>query len=334
MRHVMLLILLLSCCSLTWANSNNQEQNNNSQSNMRYVENRHQALLNIADLFENTYLYPKRTELLVAKLRSQVKLIPQNGQRDLFEFSRQTERLIITSSQDKNIELVLSAQEQLIGGLGSQLDHKDKEVDVITAKLLEQHIGYLTVSGDHTSSQSLGILNHAMSKLADVEALIIDLTHAEQASIPLIQAMLSALLPHNLPIADAHLNQETFSLKTEPLSSQLDNRLEKIRSGRVPIYLLHSAFVSGPWELLGYTLKRLNKVTIIGQDTMGQNTLIKSVTVSDRLTLKVPFVRLTSPDTNDSWSDGISADISVDTESAQATAIRLANYYLTDNHTD
>lgn len=278
----------------------------------------HQAITNIANELEYTYIYPDKAKQLTEQLRSKLTLNKYHKDYDTLQFKRDIRALIVELTGDKNFEIVEHNSFQL-----SKTDVSEANFEQpITVKVLNNNIGYIQIAGALTNLEDKELVKSAMAQLANTSALIIDLRSAEQTTLALTQLFISYFIPNNTHIGNAHLNEETIALLTTETQE-----FDKFKQD-FPVYIVNSAFISGPWEFFSYTLKSFDKALLIGNDTMGHQYLTKQVKISDSLSLRVPYATITSPISNDTWQFGVSADVYQRSKNALEKAFQLAREHL------
>ncbi len=163
------------------------------------------------------------------------------------------------------------------------------------------------------------LLRRQLTFLADVDALIIDLRLAEEASLSFVLQLLSHVVP-----ADTPLMELKFNHRLETLTSSQTLGFAHLQT-EVPLYILTSSFVAGIWEFFCYSLQQLERANIIGEVTMGLSQLSKEVKVSDTTRLRMSYAEFSHPRTGESWhQEGVLPDYYFSGEAALNKARQLA----------
>lgn len=273
---------------------------------------------NLNSALQANYLNPQNAKQLVKRLQSMVTIHKLQQSNDRIAFEQDIRKLIVDETNDKRFEL-LSTNSLNINQLNTQQTQEiTANKSPITIQITDNNIGYLSIRGALTSNTSSDSITKSFKKLSVVDALIIDLIDAEETTLSLVLQMLSHFIPPNSHVGNINLNDRVVALTTTEIDglAQYHNKF--------PLYILNSAFVTGPWEYFSYTLKNLDRALIIGEDTMGQTYLMKSVPISENLVVNIPFATITQPDSDDTWQFGVTPDIHLPANEAKKKAHKLA----------
>ncbi len=320
MRTIILSFILFISCSLVSAKNNfTEDQTFLSPTEIKV------AIKNLIKELDHTYVHAENTSELSNELLKELNSVQYQHAFDETEFIRKFRLLVVSMTHDKNIELSRIKDVHTVHLETAKNTTSPNNSAPISTNILADNIGHLKMTGYLTASHSQRLIKTAFKELTNVDALIIDLREAEGTTIPLVQLILSYFLPAETHFANIHLNEEIIPLKT------IDTGNNHFIDNNTPVYILNTAFTEGPWELLSYILKQAEKALILGEDTMGQKYLMKSVAINKRLSVTLPFALMTSPVSEESWDGGISADISVARDKAMDEAYKLAKQAVVAN---
>ena len=308
MKNLLVVTLLILVALTSFAEQNKREQ----ADTMSSVEV-NEVINNIANAIESTYLYAEKPEALSKALLSLRKHSNHRRNISTQRFIADTRTLLVETSGDRYVDVFRYELPSV-----AKLPHTSQFTKPITSELQSEKIGYIKFNGDLKLANSNELLANAMSAIKGAEALVIDLRHADETNLKTIELFLSYFLEQDTTIGKVVISKETIELKTLAIDTQ--NQF----TNNFPIYIVNSAFVSGSWELFGYTLKNKNKALLIGEDTMGQTKLTTQIKVHEKIILKLPYAIITDPLTNESWHSGVSADIHIESDKALEKAFQEA----------
>jgi hypothetical protein len=185
---------------------------------------------------------------------------------------------------------------------------------------LQGNVGYLKFNGFADPDICAPTASAAMSFLANVDALIIDLRENGGGS-PAMVAYVSSYL-----FADrTHLNDlwERTSNRTTEYWTRTD--VPGKRLADKPVFVLTSRRTFSGAEEFSYNLKSLKRATIVGETTGGGAHPVSGHRIDDHFSIGVPFARAINPVTKTNWEGtGVEPDVKVPAAEALAAALKLA----------
>ena len=262
------------------------------------------------------YLFPEQAEGVQKRLQHELSKGEFTRGYHFGQFRQKFESVLVNGTSDTGFELVERRQ---AGALSTP--SQPAEDNAIDSKLLAENIGYLKLQGDFLKSDRSGDLMNTLLSLRGADSLIIDLREAGAASMDFAQQLASAFLPPGTLMGTVSFNAVhppvDLYAKALPELSQLGAPL--------PVYILTSGFVTGPWEFFSYTLKHHDAAVIVGDDTMGVSFMKKAIPVSTHAELTLYYAQITHPVTKDNWQHtGVFADFQVKAEESLEEAVKLA----------
>lgn len=193
-------------------------------------------------------------------------------------------------------------------------------------EILDGNVGYLDLRG-FAGEDARGRAEAAMTYLADVDALIIDLGRNHGGG-PFMVRLISA----HLFSEPTHLASTFMRDWDEPAERWT---LEGVSGGRladVPVYVLTSGETFSAAESFTFGLKNNDRITTVGRRTGGGGHFGDIVELGDGFSMFLPRGRTYNPKTGKGWeAEGIAADVEVPYEQALETAHRLAREAIAQN---
>lgn len=189
------------------------------------------------------------------------------------------------------------------------------------AEVRDGNVGYLLVLGFLPPEVAAEAVAETMSKLADADALIIDLRQNGGGSPHGVALMTSYLFGNER----VHLNDIYYrgEDRTESFHTSPDAPGKHFGS-RKPIFVLTSARTFSAGEEFAYNLKALGRAKIIGETTGGGAHPTEFVRVSDHWGVVLPSARAINPITKTNWEGtGVAPDVEVPADQALEKALEL-----------
>jgi C-terminal processing protease CtpA/Prc len=275
------------------------------------------SIQQIARELQQGYLDPVKAKDASDKLLSTLASGGFDRAFDQARFHHEVSTLLIQTTGDRNISLLpndmtVSTTQSTAHALSTAAD------DQIRVEVSADNIGYLSLQGQLTPAHSQLLLKQ-LKFLASVDALIIDLRLADEASLSFVQQLLSHFVPADTPLMDVKFNHRLENLTAAPIAGFRHLQTQ------VPLFILTSSFVAGSWEFFCYSLQQLGRANIVGEVTMGLSQLSKVVKVSDATSLRMSYAAFSHPRTGESWHlEGVLPDYYFRGEAALAKAQQLA----------
>lgn len=190
------------------------------------------------------------------------------------------------------------------------------------AEIREANIGYLKVLGFHPPQVAAEATSATMSKLADADALVIDLRENGGGSPHGVAYMSSYLFGEERVHLNDLYNRGQDSTESFYTSPDLPGR----RFGPdKPIFVLTSTRTFSAAEEFAYNLQARGRATIVGEVTGGGAHPVELVGVSEHWSIILPTARAINPITKTNWEGtGVKPDVDVPAEDALDKALELA----------
>ena len=194
-----------------------------------------------------------------------------------------------------------------------------RDCGFVTSEVQPGNIGYLKFNFFAGVDQCGGAASDAMTKLADADALIIDLRDnggGQPAMVAYISSYLFDQRTHLNDIWERRTNRtQEFWTRDVP---------GKKYGGTKPVYVLTARRTFSGAEEFSYNLKNLKRATIVGETTGGGAHPVSPHRLDHGFTIGVPFARAINPITKTNWEGtGVAPDVSVPSADALETARRM-----------
>jgi len=185
---------------------------------------------------------------------------------------------------------------------------------------LSPTIGYLKISGFPPPYLTAEKYAAAMNKLADTEALVIDLRDNGGGSPQSVALLISYFVDRRTRLNDIwdRASGETVQFWTQ------DRLAGKRYGGRKPVLILAGPRTASAGEDFTYTMQALKRATVIGERTWGGAHPTMSWRLGDHLYAAIPSARSINPITRGNWEGtGVIPDVSARPAMALAAAKQL-----------
>lgn len=184
------------------------------------------------------------------------------------------------------------------------------------AKILEGNIGYLNLRQFADIKYAEETATAAMNFLSNTNAIIIDLRN-NGGGVPSMMQLLSSYFFDKTPVLLSDFYERKTNTKTQLYSFENVNGK---RSTNKPLYILTSKHTFSAAEAFTYTLKHLNKATVVGEITKGGANRTKRIHLNDEFTIAVPYLQSIHPVTKTNW-EGKGVEPGIKTNEADAFVV-------------
>jgi hypothetical protein len=187
------------------------------------------------------------------------------------------------------------------GGAGSS------NLGLEKVETLDGNLGLLEFSRFDASDEANAKVSDAMNRLADTDALIIDLRRCRGGARNTITLLMSYFFDKSIHLSDAY-----DRVAGDTHSSWSLAEVPGKRYGGKDIFILTSNFTFSAAEDITYTLKNLKRATIVGETTGGGAHPVMGRRLNEHFFVMVPYARYISPVTKTNWEGtGVEPDIKV-----------------------
>ncbi|MEM9485437.1 MAG: S41 family peptidase, partial [Cyanobacteria bacterium P01_F01_bin.116] len=200
-----------------------------------------------------------------------------------------------------------------------------RNFDINRVERLAGNLGFLQLYGFEPPEFAGETLAAAMTLLAHTEGLIIDLRYNRGGSPGMVALLCSYLLP---PYPAVHLSDVSWPAEERTQQSWTSAYVGGPRYTDRPIYVLTGPETATAAEEFAYTLKQLERATLIGETTAGKANPGAGQRLHDHFWMFLPTGQVISAVTGKNWeTKGVLPDFKVPVE----LALKVAHYMgLTD----
>ena len=203
-----------------------------------------------------------------------------------------------------------------------------RNFDINRVERLRGNIGYLELYGFEPPEFAGAAIAAAMTFITHTRALMIDIRHNRGGSPAMVALLCSYLLPAYPAV---HLNDLYWRPDDSTRQWWTVPYLEGPRYLDKPVYLLTSQETFSAAEEFAYNLQALERVTILGEHTVGGANPGRGYRLNDHFWMFVPVGQSINPVTQGNWGKtGIVPNVKVPSELALLTAHLMALSRLLD----
>jgi len=283
----------------------------------------------IADLINQHYVIQKNSSAIV----DGIFMLRDSGKYDSLEGKLLAKSLttdIKRISQDKHFRVHFSEErvsaffESSSEGLQSKLEDDWKQVEIENdfgfsrTELMEGNIGYIKIDEFTNPTYSEDAFIQCLEKVKFADGLIIDLNHCIGGSGSMVWLIIS-YFQEKRPVT--HLTTYSCPFENIDLNIMSRKRIKGSRLPTIPIYVLISNQTYSSGESFSYTLKHLNRATLVGDTTKGGAHSWKEFPLNDSMSIQIPTCQFTHPITGTDWENkGVIPDINASVEDSKTVA--------------
>lgn len=185
------------------------------------------------------------------------------------------------------------------------------------AKILDGNIGYLNLRMFADVKYAEQTATATMNFLSNTKAIIIDL-RTNGGGVPNMMQLLVSYFFDEKPVLLSDFYERKTDTKTQLYS--VENVAGK-RSPNKPLYILTSKQTFSAAEAFAYTLRHLDKATVVGEVTKGGANRTKRISLNEEFTISVPYIQAIHPITKTNWEGkGVQPDIKTSEKAAFVNA--------------
>jgi YD repeat-containing protein len=187
--------------------------------------------------------------------------------------------------------------------------------------VLPGNIAYVKFDMIHDDEEAQDIAAAALAFVARCEALIFDIRDNIGGEWGVAELILGYLLPGGTVVSYMY-DRDGHRIGEHSIPESIPGRPF---GGGVPVYVLTSSRTGSAAEGLAYTLKHLDRATIVGEVTRGAAHPSEEVVVNDYFRVSVPFLRSENVVTGTNWEGtGVIPQIEVQADRALEAALEDA----------
>ncbi|OOG68714.1 S41 family peptidase [Flavobacterium sp. A45] len=267
---------------------------------------------------EESYIDLELSKKMIIELDRNLKSDKYKKITSPAEFSKTVTEDLQSISKDLHLKVRFEperiAQEKSIVSQEKQLEMEKKTAMQIAeinygfteVKILDGNIGYLNLTQFADIKYAEETATATMNFLSNANAIIIDL-RSNGGGVPSMMQLLSSYFLDETPVLLSDFYERKTNTKTQLYSFANVNGK---RSTNKPLYILTSKHTFSAAEAFTYTLKHLDKATVVGEVTKGGANRTKRINLNDEFTIAVPYIQSLHPVTKTNWEGkGVQPDI-------------------------
>ncbi|ESP92589.1 S41 family peptidase [Pseudoalteromonas luteoviolacea] len=248
------------------------------------------AIANISNSLIDVYVDPNKGALAVDSLKTKMNRGRFRGGADFHWFKSEVYNALRMATGDNSFELIHN-------NFAIELISERYDEATVESQISGDGVGYLELKGSFASGVHSELIETHISGLSKARALIIDLRAVDEGSIELSQTLLGYFIGLDQAIGLLQTNkgvESVYAIQTPEFERFGDH---------IPLYILTSSFVSGPWELFSYALQESERAVVIGEETMGLASIETLVQISEHITLSLTSGMLMGVNERISWHE-------------------------------
>lgn len=266
---------------------------------------------------DTNYVFPEVAARMAKSVRGRLK----RGEYDSVTSGPAFAQLLTAHfreiSNDRHLRVSYGAR---FGAARPQQSGRDaSSCGFVASEVQPGNIGYLKFNVFAGVDSCGDAASEALTKLADTDALIIDLRDnggGQPSMVAYISSYLFDTRTHLNDLWERRIDHtEEFWTRDVP---------GRKFGGTKPVYVLTARRTFSGAEEFSYNLKSLKRATIIGETTGGGAHPTRPFRIDDQFSIGVPFARAINPITKTNWEGtGVAPDVRVPASDALETARRM-----------
>lgn len=277
------------------------------------------------------YVFPETAHKMAAEVQARLKSGAYDAISDGDEFAAKLTEDLRAVSKDKHLGVNFSPQviPKEEPGANRKPDPEEQarrrtqmqrgNCAFEKVEWLPPNIGYLKFNGFADPEICGPTVSAAMSFLANVDALIVDMRSNGGGSPEMVAYVCSYLFSER-----THLN-DLYNRKENKTTEFWTREVPGPRFVKQPVFVLTSKRTFSGAEEFTYNLKNLKRATIIGETTGGGAHPVSGHRIDDHFGIGVPDARAINPITKTNWEGtGVEPDIKVPANEALDVARKMA----------
>ena len=270
----------------------------------------------VLDGLKRSYVFPD----VAARMADAVRERLAKGEYDAIAGGREFADKLTTDlqavSRDKHLRIRVTGASS---GTGMKRGGMSDSGDGGFARVeqLPGNIGYIDLRLFHPPHVAADDAAAAMNRVADADALIIDLRKNGGGSPDMVALLVSYLVDPEPILVNTFFGRDGKMERETWTSRELPGR----RFTGKDVYVLTSSYTFSGAEEFAYDVKNLKLATVVGETTGGGANPVGMFRINDQFEVSLPVARAVNPITKTNWEGvGVSPDVNVPAEMALKTA--------------
>ncbi|GAA0641775.1 S41 family peptidase [Brevundimonas lenta] len=289
-------------------------------------EAQRQVVTHLEAALRQTYVFPDRIPAISTELDSRIQAAPVEADR----FAESLAQGLVKASGDLHFSVafdpaaVVAANQAKADGQTTTQAQRDSEraanFGFRDARRLDGGLAYVRFDFFADPQDAQDTAAGAMRFAEGAEGLIIDLRYNNGGVLEMAQFLMSYLYP-------AGKDQKFFDYYYSENGVRVERSQWSLpavpgqRSPDMPVVVLTGSTSFSAAEWMAFSLQRLGRATVIGEQTAGGAHPVTQVPIDDRFMLQVPFGQIRDPvDGQDFEGVGVTPDLAVPASDALLTA--------------
>ncbi len=189
-------------------------------------------------------------------------------------------------------------------------------------EILPGNVGYIKLDHFSVLNEAYQTAASAMDFVSNTNALIFDLRNNNGGSAALVQYLSTYLFDEAKPTI--LLNSVDMRGNKIPIQTWTLTHTPGKRMADIPIYILTSKLTGSAPEAFAFSMKTLQRATIVGETTAGAAHPVTFADLGNGFFATIPIGKISNPLTGTDWeSSGVEPDVSVESKLALDTAYKM-----------
>ena len=258
---------------------------------------------------KDTYIDLELSNKMIAELNKSLKSKKYKSITNPNEFSKILTQDLQNSSNDLHLKVryepkrIAQKKRVMPDDIKLKIEQKmaiqmaEVNFGFIETKILKGNIGYLNLRMFADTKYAQDAATSAMNFLSNTNAIIIDL-RTNGGGLPNMVQLLASYFCQESPVLLSNFYERKTDTKTQLYTlTQVDGK----RQTNKPLYILTSKNTFSAAEAFAYSLKHLDKATIVGEVTKGGANRTKRISLNDAFTISIPYIKSIHPITKSNW---------------------------------
>lgn len=263
-------------------------------------EAQRQVVSDVEVALRRTYVFPDRIPAIAAELRSRVRSEPIEAE----PFAESLAQGLVKASDDLHFSVafdpagVAADRAAKAGGEATTQAQRDSEraaqFGFRDARRLDGGLAYVRFDFFADPQDAQDTAAGAMRFAEGAKGLIIDLRYNNGGVLEMAQFLMSYLYPagKDQKFFDYYYNENGIRVERSQWSLPA---VPGRRSADIPVVVLTGSTSFSAAEWMAFSLQRLGRATVIGEQTAGGAHPVTRVPIDDRFMLQVPFGQIRDP---------------------------------------